>query len=128
MNEETEKLLNEALAGAIDAVKTTGNFVVEQAPDLIRQLLLYNTVMLSAWVLLGVVVLIATGLIVRKAWKWEKTLRGGDSGVGLALGGISFVIGGILGCTLIFGHISELIKIVLAPKIWLLEYAASLVK
>lgn len=128
MNEETEKLLNEALAGAINAVKTTGNFVVEQAPDLIRQLLLYNTVMLSAWVLLGIVVLIATGLIVRKAWKFEKTLSYPDQGAGIAVGVVTFLVGGVVGCSLVFGHISELIKIVLAPKIWLLEYAASLVK
>lgn len=128
MNEQTEKLLNEALAGAIEAVKATGTFVVEQAPDVIRQLLLYNTAMLSAWVGLGIVLLIAAGVIVRKALKWEATLYGADSGVGYAVaifggGGTAFAA-----CLLIFTNIAELVKIVLAPKIWLLEYAASLVK
>lgn len=128
MNEQTEKLVNDALSSVIETVRATGNFVIEQAPDVIRQLILYNTINLAVWVGLGLVVLVATHIVVKKFLKWEATLDAYNSGGGIAGAVMSGVIGISLGFVLIFSNISELIKIIVAPKIWLLEYAASLVK
>ena len=128
MNEQTEKLVNDALSSVIETVRATGNFVIEQAPDVIRQLILYNTINLAMWVVLGLVVLLATYVVVKKFLKLEKTLNKYDSGGALAAAVLSGAIGSVTGIGLIMSNISDLIKIIVAPKIWLLEYAASLVK
>ena len=41
---ETDKQLAEILKKGLETAEKTGNFIVEQAPDLIRQLLIFKTV------------------------------------------------------------------------------------
>ena len=55
---ETDKQLAEILKKGLETAEKTGNFIVEQAPDLIRQLLIWKTVEHSIYVIMGISLII----------------------------------------------------------------------
>lgn len=130
-----DEAIASALEAALRAAETTGTFVVEQAPDVIQQLLLFNTVKFGVVAAASACGSIIAGITARKLYAaarrraeksteyyasldgfrefWTSTLLVAASvslGVTAAVDGLNFM------------------KITLAPKVWLLEYAASLVK
>lgn len=108
-----------AVGDAIDTAKVvttkTIDFVSAQAPELIQQLLTWKLV--EAWftVALATIGLIALGTLTKKAW--EAT----DGAVGILT-----VIGGIPLLALFVSGFHDVLYIVYAPKIYLIEYASNL--
>lgn len=118
---ELETQAKQALAEIITDALILKNFVVEQAPDIVHQLIVWKTVMYgvqSSLLVFGIAVLVGVGV-------WAKRTKYPNEGhivifiiVPLFLG-IPFIVVGTHGLV-------GFLKITLAPKVWLFEYAAGL--
>lgn len=117
MKEEITKQLAQEM---LDILKSTKNFVLEQAPDLIRQLCVLKMWELALTAILGFVILTLTLWATVAAWKkledYERPL--------LMLMGFPGVFGAVMFCC----GIMNFIKITVAPKIFLIEYLSGLLK
>lgn len=131
----TDEAIASALEAALRAAETTGTFVVEQAPDVIQQLLLFSTVkfgVIAAAATCGSIIAgISAGKLFSAADKLAENSEKyyataddfGEFWAGLFLVAASIVLGAAAACNSL-----SFLKITLAPKVWLLEYAASLIK
>ena len=128
---ETDKQLAEILKKGLETAEKTGNFIVEQAPDLIRQLLIWKTVEYSIYVIMGISLIIYFHRWTKKVTKemkekkddYEDYFMSSFPNFLIAVGQISFLI---IGIVLIAANLHSLIQIVFAPKIYLIEYTAQL--
>ena len=128
---ETDKQLAEVLKKGLETAEKTGNFIVEQAPDLIRQLLIWKTVEYSVCVIIGISLIVYFYRWTKKVAKeikenednFEDYFVGSIANVFITFGQLTFLI---IGMILIAENLQELIQIVFAPKIYLIEYSAKL--
>ena len=128
---ETDKQLAEILKKGLETAEKTGNFIVEQAPDLIRQLLIWKTVEYSVYVILGISLIIYFYRWTKKVSKemkeneddFEDYFMDSFANILITIGQLSLLIAGII---LIDENLQDLIQIVFAPKIYLIEYSAKL--
>ena len=131
MQDALAVLINKAVGG-IDAAS---GFLQEQIPDVIHQLLVWKMceALLSTGIFLGLSVLfsIILRLIYKKHLKEQsKSCCEREDGWDVLLmgSGIFFFLFEIVTCIVVFSNISTALQIWLAPKVWLIEYAARLVK
>lgn len=124
MNEQLQNTVNEILQKAISAAMAGADFLANQIPDVLQQLLLWN---LSQNLALGAIFATSAGTIltflykdVKKCWSDRLTDEVGAFLIAV-FGGMAPMAASCL-CFL------NALKIWIAPKVWLLEYAASLVK
>jgi len=128
---ETDKQLAEILKKGLETAEKTGNFIVEQAPDLIRQLLIWKTVEYSVYVILGISLIIYFYRWTKKVSKemkeneddFEDYFMDSFANILIAIGQLSLLI---IGMILIAENLQDLIQIVFAPKVYLIEYSAKL--
>jgi len=127
-----DELIAKALNELVNLYNTGKDFAVEQVPDVIRQLIIYNTVQLALMVAFSFLFLLAglyAGSRLFKLHKKAVEQRVHYYDGGWMVGTILCPAGGtMIWAAIFFNHIGDLLKITLAPKVWLLEYAASLVK
>lgn len=128
MNDELNKLMIEI----IDQVKNTGNFVVEQMPDVISQLLTYQYYSNIFYFVFGILMLIVSFASFHQikilAKKYDEKQMGDDIMPLIVICFMSGIICGIIGfCNCAF-TIDPLLKLTFAPKIYLIEYASRLIK
>lgn len=127
-----DELLAKGLQEFVNLYNAGKDFAVEQVPDVIRQLIVYHTVHLSLMVAFSFLFLL--GGIYTGVKLYKKHLAALNQGVHYYDGGwmvgviLCPSIGGMIWAMIFFNHIGNLLKITLAPKVWLLEYAAQLVK
>lgn len=115
--------ITNALTVLIESFIQTKDFVLAQAPDVIHQLIAYNTMKYTIWLwVMGIITAIAYAGIIRMGfWEWEA-----DNEIEATLW-VGAIVGGIL--TIITTCVAmEYIKLTIAPKVWLLEYAAELAR
>lgn len=124
MNDELQKALLAIINSITNAVGKAVNFLSDQIPDVIHQLLMWKAVESFIWFIIPFIV--ATSALVLAYFKEKEWKNNGDD---FEQGIMWFISGTIsLICFVIsFTHMSWL-QILIAPKIYLLEYAASLVK
>ena len=127
MNSETDKQIAEILKKGLEAAEKSGNFVIEQAPDLVKQLITYKTVETSICVLIEITLM----YLIVIYFKYLHKKNNEDSSfievnsfhiVGML---ISLVVA-IFMFIVFINDISNLIQLIFAPKIYLLEYIAKL--
>jgi len=116
--------IEEILTELIQSVTAVKNFAVEQAPDVIVQLLAWN--FYSSLILGGGSLLIMIGgwLAIWKLLDWKQYDQDNNVMICLIFGAISLI--GFIPLT--FCSFAESLKIYIAPKLYLIEYAASLLK
>jgi hypothetical protein len=127
MNEALVAKAEEAMVGVLDTFIKAKDFAIEQAPDVIQQLLVWKTCYHVVYLVLGAAMLLSLIKMIpvcNKAWKDPKNTSD-FVGVGSTL---YVACIGFIGFLVFFYHLEKLLQITLAPKIWLIEYAASLVK
>jgi len=130
MNTNTVAYLEQSLIDAINLAKVTGTNVVSvlsrEVPDITEQLVKYNLLKLSIQTCLYFLAAVALLCLTKYLFKRIKECGEGD-GVEYM---IAIVGSGIALLLLIFGigELLNLLKLVTAPKLWLLEYAAKLLK
>ena len=127
MNAETDKQIAEILKKGLEATEKTGNFVIEQAPDLVKQLITYKTIETSICVLIEITLMY---LIVRYfKYLYKKNNEDSDFISDNEFHIAGMIITSLIGLFLFFvfiNDISNLIQLIFTPKIYLLEYIAKL--
>jgi hypothetical protein len=148
MSIETSGELNAVLIGAVtktvDAVETAAGFLAAQAPDVIEQLLMWHLVSSLLLCVTGIVVLYVLQRVLRSCtgkgarvdpddayhYGYKQTLTHDGKGnqcpriIGTVIASIIVLT---IGINLITGNMDWL-KIFVAEKIWLMEYATDMVK
>ena len=127
MNTETDKQIAEILKKGLEVAEKSGNFVIEQAPDLVKQLITYKTIETSISVLIEITLM----YLIFRYFKYLYKKNNEDSDF---ISDSEFHIAGIVITSLIgifsflafIIEISNLIQLIFAPKIYLLEYIAKL--
>jgi hypothetical protein len=126
MTEKMELVLAEALTKALDVAEKTGDFVVEQSPEVVQQLLMWKMIISMIGFFAVVLSIFALVVWLSKAMIFLKKM---DDAEIIPLCIFGAVIHGAL--TLLIGKgfgAFTWLKILIAPKLYLLEYAAALVK
>ena len=123
----------------VDSVVNAGNkavgFVVDQLPDVIQQLILYKAVWHGFMALLFISMVVLSIVVWVKAFKKAKVNLSegkyphdeGFSGGMIFSMRVSF-LAFVPSFFLSIYHIESFLVVTLAPKVWLLEYAAQLIK
>lgn len=102
------------------------SFLSAEIPDVIRQLLLWKMVEAIVTVIVCVAALIAFGFAVRASLKHDSKNYWSDSIFPVSMfGGLFIALPSVIG---IYCMGLTALQIWIAPKVWLIEYAASLVK
>lgn len=126
MNDELQQALLNIINGA-------SAFVGEQAPDVVRELLAWNLVYNAIWLPLNLLIGYVAYRSFRKIyamslsgenWTREYNCLSGFGFVALWASGLFMVFGPVIATE----NAETIIKITVAPKVYLLEYAADLVK
>ena len=125
MNEQLQAALADLLDKANSGIDAGATFLQAQLPDVIQQLLVWKLVASGLSCLLSVSMLISISYGYYRLVKWD--IGGGAYDKGFA----SFMAGwiaaaGIGGAWVLFSL--DWLQIIIAPKIYLIEYAASLAK
>lgn len=141
MNEQLESAVVKILERAISGIDSGVEFMQSELPDVIDQLLTWYLAKGVITAIIGLLFIIQLVILVKIYLK--KDIKGAKSdsfwvdhydhidnsmGMGAFL---AFVFSGmlsIIGLIMFFSSIFEVVKIWVAPKIWLMEYAALLVK
>ena len=127
MNTETDKQIAEILKKGLEVAEKSGNFVIEQAPDLVKQLITYKTIETSICVLIEITLM----YLIFRYFKYLYKKNNEDSDFlydnEFHFGGITITFVLSILCFFAFIYdISNLIQLIFAPKIYLLEYIAQL--
>ena len=129
MNEQLQEALTDAIAKFSDAATAGAGFLQAEIPEVITQLLTWCAVESIIMCVTAVLVLIAWVKIEFLACKLARDDDAENSGdlffFYIALGTIPRVILLAIVCMLFS---LDWLKIIISPKIWLIEYAANLVK
>ena len=125
MNEELQKALGELLSKANNGIDAASGFLVAELPEVIQQLLMWSAVSLSVRVFIFAIL----SVVAFKAGSYSlaKKIEAGRYSewiVGVIFSSIAFCIFITISIVCFFGAL----KIYIAPKVWLLEYAANLTK
>lgn len=118
--------LQQALQMFLDMLVSAKDFVIEQSPLVLRELLLLETITRGVWVGLGLLILLITisfTIYIKKHWHWYK---GKDPQAGLAI--MLPALGYVFSIPIILIHIIPLIKVIIAPRVYLIEYISNLIK
>ena len=130
--EELIKQANAVLPAIIDRLAKAEDFVIEQAPLVIQELLTWNFVISLLWHIVGWVLLSTIFLYSKKLWEFrgEEELESkgtAQEGFATVLTIIVYVAHVFFSSLFIFSNLDWL-KIWIAPRVWLIEYAAELAK
>lgn len=126
MKENLQNTVNEALKGIIDTATQIKQFSLEQIPDILNQLLMYKLAEAISGIVLGLIIIILSYFAFSK-WSNQRMEYGmwADSKTASAIiGGAASIIAFIV----VIVSISDILKITIAPKLYLIEYAVHLIK
>lgn len=121
MNEQAQKILEDLLKKASNGIDSAVSFSQAQIPDVIQQLLMWNAVSSAGIQIICVMAIITCVYLMIFAWN-----EGDDGEAVLAV--LFFTVVGSIACIVVIFNNFDWLKILLAPKLYLIEYAASLVK
>ncbi len=124
-SEDTNKILIEVMQKALNGIDAAVSFGQAQLPDVIQQLMHWKMASYSVRIFIMSLFLIGSVLLFRKACAWNDEIHAETMGFFCLMGS------GALGLIMLFGilvNIGNLIELWMAPKIWLIEYTAELIK
>ena len=116
------EIINRSLTGIDNAV----SFLSVQIPDVIRQLLIWEATKSAIWFVFGLAFFVVSSVYFIKALKGKWNDKHGDPFgsimAGLCAGSCMFMFGCIMGAHMVW------LKIILAPKLYLIQYAIDMAK
>ena len=133
---ETDKVLSKILDKSLVVAEKTGQFVIEQAPDVLKEFYIWHTAKHIFWILVSIGIF-ALGRFLPKLWmknkkdgeSWRTEYKFfnyyGDEGSAIA----SWLVFACLFITFIpvfLIHMYDLVFIICSPKLYLIEYLLSL--
>lgn len=130
MNEQLQQALASILTKTTQAVESSINFLSEQLPDVVRQLLMWQFTYHLVKFCLGVILCAVGGIVIYKVNQAIQKLMKESPHAGNDFLYVTLSVVGILFFVVVYVSCINLtwLKIWLAPKIYLIEYAATLVK
>ena len=131
MNEQIQQALASILGKTMQGVEAGVSFLSTEIPDVIHQLLVWKMAqsVVGAAFLIAVIVTYLWSLKFAKKWfKAEREKSYGSEEIPVMIWTFAGAV--FLGIPLfeLYGRTSDIIQIWLAPKIYLIEYSASLAK
>lgn len=117
MNEQLQSKLVEILTGIQTATKAAGDFALEQLPDIAMQYVAYGRAIYTVGVGFGLL-LIAIAMF--SAWRF--VFKDEEAWT------FPMIVGGVVGFLIATANIGPMLMVWLAPKVWLLQELAKLVK
>lgn len=126
MNETLQNAVAEILERTINGIDSSVAFMQAELPDVISQLLMWYGVKSAVLTIAGVLILI--GMLAADRAAFRHLLENYDTDELLLLWGLMGSIARFLYLVPIYMINLEWLQIWIAPKIWLMEYAASIVK
>ena len=128
MNEQLQQAIQKLIDKGLSGIDSSVDFLQQEIPDFVMQLILWHGVYNFLMMLLGIL-LLGTWIFVERTLYKKLSDMELDSHDWIVLYGIGGTIARIFPLTLIAASCNlEWLKIWLAPKVWLVEYAASIVK
>ena len=111
----------------IDKVKEGGDFLKEQLPPVINEILLLERIESSIYLVISITGIVVCSYLVRKAYlsSLKKKYGYGDLEMTLTVIGVLF---GMLSVIWFFISLHEVIMVFLAPKLYILEYLRGFLK
>jgi hypothetical protein len=145
MNEELQQAILEVIQSMTGVAQSAYTLGAEQMPEVIEQLIVFNIVKNTAIIFIFFALCVLGACLIYKAYStkptekadtypnsymkenlwWDKHGYASSAHVAVCL-----ILGfSLLGFVLsVFVHGGFLLKLIIAPKVWLIEYAAGLVK
>jgi hypothetical protein len=125
MNEQLETALSELITKTTTGIDTASDFILAELPDVIRQMLVWHGVYNFILFICGILWVVSICVIVRKGYLYGKGKFLND--------GVDYCLYTLLSGIATFIPTSLMLNVVwlqiwVAPKVWLIEYAANLVK
>lgn len=124
MNEQLQNALSSILNSSANAIGTAKDFLVAEIPDVVYQLLLWKAIQSAIAFAICVVVIVVWIYFITRLYKWAESI-GEEAWIAFAFG--SFLTGAALFSIAECWMNLNWLQIWIAPKIYLLEYAAKLV-
>ena len=123
------------LVTLIEKATQAGEFVADQIPLVIRELLLFNAVSLAVVTGIGIALFCFGGYLGSKLLEWQSTLPSEYTCREATKHDWPRPVVWMISCGLctpgffiFILNVDDLLKITLAPRVWLIEYAAQLVR
>lgn len=119
--EMKEDQINSLLSWLLEALKGTQGLVLSQAPDLIKQILLYEMIARATWIVVTTVLVYICYRTVKYGIEADKKDRFSDMGMPCK------VIGSVCGVVSVFSFlysVETLSKVVFTPKLFVFEYVS----
>ena len=131
MNEQLQLTINDILSKSMEAFNSGADWLQGEIPEVVSQLLLWNMVSNGIWGLFWIAITItciANVKYVSRIHEKAKAERNFDTEFNAFILLNMGAMLSLLGVLLFIHYAEEFIKILIAPKLYLLEYAADLVK
>jgi hypothetical protein len=141
MNEQLQNAVATILERAITGIDSSVDFMQAELPEVIEQLLMWYAVKGVILIFIGLLLIIPFIIVMKKIESkdihsatcdsfWVTHYRHCENSLGAGAMVLSILTGvvSLFGFIMVLVNIMEPIQIWIAPKIWLMEYAASIVK
>lgn len=128
MNEKLQNQLAEVIKKAVEAGENVVDFAQKQVPDVVEQLLKWKMAEALFFSVLGMALIaisVRAAVIVLKESKRPFNDRADEV---IAIATACGIVSGIVGIIVFAFNFLTVIQVAVAPKIFLLEYAAKLIK
>lgn len=122
MNEELQKALAELLNKANDGIDKAGGFLSSELPEVIQQMLTWYVIENFVWFVLNVIIAFIFVYGFNKFRELNKQEPNAMWEIPTFLSACSVLMTSLMSV----GYLMESVKIYIAPKLWLIEYAAKL--
>lgn len=117
----TEELLKPIIEKALEVAETTGEFVIEQAPLLLQEFYAWHYALNISWIIINLIAIIIP-FILHARLKYLLDDNNEDMHYLYAIPVITFGLLAFISFVCIFFNIFDLIKLVVAPKLYLIEH------
>lgn len=131
--EQTDQVLSKILDKSLKLAERTGDFVITQAPDVLRQFYILHTVEYAMTMLFGLLIMLM-GRYLPHLWQIDHNGYNSakyfnvyvDETGGIVFAYFTFGLGMILGGGMFIANLMDLLYITLAPKLYLIDYLLKL--
>ena len=126
MKDELNQKLTESLVGILEKLEQGLDFAIAEVPDVVLQMMTYKTIVFSIGVISALAVVCASAWYYFKFLPRKYTEANGKIDAGIFSMAILIGMPATISTVLFFINLFDLLKIVVAPKLFIIEYVRSL--
>lgn len=127
MNEKLQQEIAAWLETMRAGIEAAGNFAIEQAPLVIQEKIAWGRAFETIWLAVGIIAVLALLYYSRRVWSWG--LKNSDESDGFSVFvSVLYSIGSIIVFTAAMEQLNLALQVWLAPRIYIIEWLANLVK